>query len=184
MSVQIARRHFNVAEYYLMMEAGILSESDHVELIDGEVVEMSPIGSRHAACVDRLNKFFNKLEEVIVRVQNPIRLDDFSEPQPDITLLRMRADFYAQGHPTPSDVLLVLEVADSSTEFDRVVKLPLYAEAMIPDFWLVKLPDEKIEVFSNPSNGVYQESHDSKRGENLTSITIPGLSLSVDAILG
>src|SRR3954471_10163269 len=112
MSVQIARRHFNVAEYYRMMEAGILSESDHVELIDGEVVEMSPIGSRHAACVDRLNKFFNKLEEVIVRVQNPIRLDDFSEPQPDITLLLLRADFYAQGHPTPSDVLLVVEVAD------------------------------------------------------------------------
>jgi Uma2 family endonuclease len=123
------------------------------------------------------------LEEVIVRVQNPIRLDDFSEPQPDITLLRMRDDFYAQGHPTPSDVLLVVEVADSSTEFDRVVKLPLYAEAMIPEFWLVNLPDEKIEVFSHPSNGAYQKSHELKRGENLTSITMPSLSLSVDAIL-
>ena len=184
MSVQIARRHFNVAEYYRMMEAGILSESDHVELIDGEVVEMSPIGSRHAACVDRLNKFFNKLEEIIVRVQNPIRLDDFSEPQPDITLLRMRADFYAQGHPIPSDVLLVVEVADSSTEFDRAVKLPLYAEAMIAEFWLVNLPDEKVAVFSHPSNGEYQKSHELKRGANLTSIIIPGLSLSVDAILG
>jgi Uma2 family endonuclease len=184
MSVQIARRHFNVAEYYRMMEAGILSESDHVELIDGEVIEMSPIGSRHAACVDRLNKFFNKLDEIIVRVQNPIRLDDFSEPQPDVTLLRMRADFYAQGHPIPSDVLLVVEVADSSTEFDRVVKLPLYAESLIPEFWLVNLPDEKIEVFSQPSNGAYQKSHGLKRGDNLASITIPGLSLTVDAILG
>src|SRR5437763_15868565 len=99
MSVQIARRHFNVTDYYRMMEAGILSESDHVELIDGEVVEMSPIGSRHAACVDRLNKFLNKLNDIIVRVQNPIRLDDFSEPQPDITLLRMRTDYYAQRPP-------------------------------------------------------------------------------------
>jgi Uma2 family endonuclease len=184
MSVQIARRHFNVTEYYRMMEAGILSEVDHVELLDGEVVEMSPIGSRHAACVDRLNKFLNKLEEVIVRVQNPIRLDDFSEPQPDITLLRMRADFYAQGHPTPSDVLLVAEVADSSTEFDRVVKLPLYAEAIIPEFWLVNLPDEKIEVFSHPSNGVYQKSQELKRGEKLKSQTISDLSLSVADILG
>jgi Uma2 family endonuclease len=184
MSVQIARRHFRVAEYYRMMEAGILSESDHVELIDGEVVEMSPIGSRHAACVDRLNKFFNRLEDVIVRVQNPIRLDDFSEPQPDLTLLRMRADFYAEGHPTPSDVLLVAEVADSSTEFDRVVKMPLYAEAMIPEFWLVNLADEKVEVFSRPSNGTYQMSQELKHGENLTSQTIPDLSLSVDNILG
>ncbi len=184
MSVQIVRRHFNVAEYYRMMEAGILSESDHVELIDGEVIEMSPIGSRHAACVDRLNKFLNKLNDVIVRVQNPVRLDDFSEPQPDITLLRMRADYYAQGHPTPSDVLLVIEVADSSTEFDRVVKLPLYAEALIPEFWLVNVPDEKVEVFSHPSNGAFQQSQEFKRGENLASQTIPYLSLAVDDILG
>src|SRR5437763_16518 len=80
MSAQIVRRHFNVTEYYRMMEAGILSESDHVELIDGEVIEVSPIGSRHAACVDRLNRLFNKFEDVIVRVQSPNRLDDFSEP--------------------------------------------------------------------------------------------------------
>jgi Uma2 family endonuclease len=184
MSVQILRRHFNVAEYYRMMEAGILSESDHVELIDGEVIEMSPIGSRHAACVDRLNKFLNKLNDVIVRVQNPIRLDDFSEPQPDITLLRMRADYYAKGHPTPTDVLLVIEVADSSTEFDRVVKLPLYAEALIPEFWLVNLPDEKIEVFSPPLNGTFQKSQEFKRGETLASQAIPELSLAVGTILG
>src|SRR5215210_2908335 len=100
MSVQIARRHFNTNEYYRMVEAGILSEGDRVELIDGEVVETSPIGSRHAACVDRLNKLLNRLveQDVIVRVQNPIILDDFSEPQPDISLLRPHSDFYAEGH--------------------------------------------------------------------------------------
>jgi Uma2 family endonuclease len=167
-----------------MMEAGILSESDHVELIDGEVIEVSPIGSRHAACVDRLNRLFNKLEDVIVRVQSPIRLDDFSEPQPDITLLRLRPDFYAQGHPAPSDVLLVVEVADSSTEFDRAVKLPLCAEAMIPEFWLVNLPGEKIEVFSNASNSAYQDSQEFGRDEFVASRILPGLSLSVDSILG
>jgi Uma2 family endonuclease len=167
-----------------MMEAGILSESDHVELIDGEVVEVSPIGSRHAACVDRLNRLFNKLEDVIVRVQSPIRLDDFSEPQPDITLLRPRPDFYAQRHPAPSDVLLVVEVADSSTEFDRVVKLPLYAEATISEFWLVNLPEEKIEVFSQADNNTYQESQEFGRGEFVTSRILPDLSLSVDSILG
>jgi Uma2 family endonuclease len=184
MSVQIARRHFNVTEYYRMMEAGILSESDHVELIDGEVIEVSPIGSRHAACVDRLNRLFNKLEDVIVRVQSPVRLDEFSEPQPDITLLRPRPDFYAQGHPAPSDVLLVVEVADSSTEFDRVVKLPLYAEALLSEFWLVNLPDEKIEIFSQPANNTYQRSQGLGRGDFVTSQALPGLSLSVDSILG
>jgi Uma2 family endonuclease len=167
-----------------MMEAGILSESDHVELIEGEVIEVSPIGSRHAACVDRLNRLFNKLEDVIVRVQSPIRLDDFSEPQPDITLLRLRPDFYAQRHPAPSDVLLVVEVADSSAEFDRAVKLPLYAEALIPEFWLVNLPEEKVEVFLQASNNTYQESREFGRGELVTSRILPGLSLSVDSILG
>jgi Uma2 family endonuclease len=184
MSVQIVRRHFNVAEYYRMMEAGILSESDHVELIDGEVIEMSPIGSRHAACVDRLNKFLNKLYDVIVRVQNPIRLDNFSEPQPDITLLRTRADYYAQGHPTAADVLLVIEVADSSTEFDRIVKLPLYAESQIPEFWLVNLLDEKVEIFSQPLSGAFQKSQEFKRGETLMSQTLSDLPLAVDDILG
>src|SRR5438270_5897362 len=184
MSAQIVRRHFNVTEYYRMMEAGILSESDHVELIDGEVIEVSPIGSRHAACVDRLNRLFNKLEDVIVRVQSPIRLDDFSEPQPDVTLLRPRPDFYAQGHPAPSDVLLVVDVADSSTEFDRVVKLPLYAEAMIPELWLVNLPEEKIEIFPGPADNTYQESQELRRGESATSRALPGLSLSAVSILG
>lgn len=184
MSVQIARRYFNVAEYYRMMEAGILLESDRVELLAGEVVQMSPMGSRHAACVDRINKRFNQWQDVIVRVQNPIRLDDLSEPQPDITLVRMRADYYAQGHPTPSDVRLVVEVAEASMEFDCVVKQPLYAKARIAEFWLVNLPGERVEIFSDPSNGRYQKSMEWKRGETVTSQTIPGLSLSVDDILG
>lgn len=186
MSLQIARRHFNVTEFYRMVEAGILSEGDQVELIDGEVIEMSPIGSRHASCVDRLNKLLNRLvsQDVIVRVQNPIVLDDYSATQPDISLLQPRDDFYAQEHPAPADVLLVIEVADSSTGFDREIKLPLYAQAMIPEVWLVNLPDDLVEIYSQPSNGSYQETQVLKHGEFLVSNASLGLSLGVTAILG
>jgi Uma2 family endonuclease len=186
MSVQIARRSFTVAEYYRMAEAGILSEDDRVELLDGEVIEMSPIGSRHAACVDRLNKYLNGGSEqhFIVRVQNPIRLDDYSEPQPDITLLRARSDFYAEAHPTPADVLVIIEVADSSVELDRQVKLPLYAQAEIPEFWLANLPDDTVGFYAQPVNGVYQVAKIFGRGETVSSQMVPGLQISVDGILG
>jgi Uma2 family endonuclease len=186
MSVQIARRHFNISEYYRMTEAGILSEGDRVELLDGEVVEMSPIGSRHAACVNRLNQLLNRLvlEDVIVSIQNPIVLNEYSEPQPDISLLRPRPDFYAQGHPTPADVLLVVEVADSSTQFDREIKLPLYTQAMLPEVWLVNLPDDAVECYSQPTNGAYQVTQTLKRGESLVSPASTNLNLDVNAILG
>src|SRR3982751_4315477 len=128
MSVQIQKHYFNVDEFYLMARGGVFSEDARVELIEGEVIEMSPIGSRHAGCVDRLNALLNRSgQNVIVRVQSPIRIDDFSEPEPDIALLKPRADFYSNSHPTPADVLLIIEVAETSVEYDRGVKLPLYA---------------------------------------------------------
>jgi Uma2 family endonuclease len=186
MSVQIARRSFTVAEYYRMAEAGILSEDDRVELLDGEVIEMSPIGSRHAACVDRLNNFLSRVskQRFIVRVQNPIRLDDYSEPQPDVTLLRVRSDFYAETHPTSADVLVVIEVADSSVELDRQVKLPLYAQAEIPEFWLANLPNDTVEFYARPVNGVYQVAKIFGRGETITSQMVTNLQISVNEILG
>jgi len=186
MSVQIARRSFTVAEYYRMAEAGILSEDDRVELLDGEVVEMSPIGSHHAACVDRLNNFLSSVskQRFIVRVQNPIRLDDYSEPQPDITLLHVRSDFYAEAHPTPADVLVIIEVADSSVELDRQVKLPLYAQAGIPEFWLANLPNDTVEFYAQPVNGVYQVAKIFGRGETVTSQMVADLQMGVDEILG
>jgi Uma2 family endonuclease len=186
MSVQIARRHFNVTEYYRMAETGILSESDRVELIDGEVIEMSPIGSRHAACVDRLNQLLSLLlgKHLIVRVQNPIRLDEYSEPQPDLCLLQPRADFYAQAHPTPADVLLVVEVADSSAGFDREVKLPLYAQASVPELWIIDLPADTVEIYAQPSGRKCQKSRKLKRGEIISSETVSQLSLAANAVLG
>jgi Uma2 family endonuclease len=187
MSVQIERHHFNVDEYYRMGAAGIFSEDDRVELIEGEVIRMSPIGSRHAACVDRIvNALLSRFagHGAIVRVQNPIRLDEYSEPQPDVTLLHPRDDFYANSHPTPADVLLLVEVADSSIEYDRVIKVPLYARAGIREVWLVDLTKDTIELYAQPLNGAYQISQQAARGESLTSSSIPALTLSADAVLG
>lgn len=169
-----------------MAEVGILSEDDRVELIEGEIVKMSPIGSRHAACVDRLNRLLNRLTDLsaIVRVQSPILLNGNSEPEPDISLLRSRDDFYTGGHPMPDDVLLLIEVADTSVERDLETKLPLYARAGIPEAWLVNLTAETIEVNSRPDSGEYRETVRVKRGETVTSRTIPGLEVAADDILG
>ena len=169
-----------------MGEAGILSENDRVELIEGEILEMSPIGSRHSACVKRLNALLGRLvsQNIIVSVQDPIRLDDYSEPQPDVALIRAREDFYAEGHPAAADVLLVIEVADTSVDYDRDVKVPLYARAAIPEVWLVALPDDSIEIYTGLQDGSYREFRQAKRGESIVSQTISALTLSVDTILG
>ncbi len=129
MAAQLLRRRFTVHEYHQMGQAGILGEDDRLELLEGEIVEMAPIGSRHQAVVDRLTRLFsNRLgDAAVVRVQGPVRLGEETEPQPDLLLLAPRADFYASAHPGPDDVLLLVEVSDSSTEYDREMKLPLYA---------------------------------------------------------
>jgi Uma2 family endonuclease len=186
MSVQIARRYFNVTEFYSMAEAGVFSEDDRVELIEGEILEMSPIGSRHAACVGRLTELFGQQvgRKAIIRVQNPIQLNDYSEPLPDISLLKRRADFYAGNHPTPADVLLIVEVADTSVDYDRNIKLPIYAQANIPEVWLINLPKNVVEVYTRPEEDKYQKSRKFKRGEFLVSTQVADLSLSVDDVLG
>jgi len=179
MSVQIPRRHFNVTEYYRMAAAGVFSEDDRVELIEGEVIEMNPIGSRHAACVGRLTKLLEWLvgDHSIVWVQNPVQVNEYSEPLPDVTLLEARDDFYSQANPQPPAVLLIIEVADSSVEYDRGIKIPLYAQAGIPEVWLVNLPEETIENYTQPRNDPYQEIRVIKRSESLASKSIPTLSL-------
>lgn len=169
-----------------MAEAGILTEDDRVELIEGEIVEMSPIGRRHAACVNRLNALLNRHlgQAAIISIQNPVRIDDYSEPEPDVALLKPREDFYAEGHPTPSDVLLVVEVADTSVEYDRDMKLPLYARAGIAEVWLVNLPQETIEIYRQPLDETYREIRLVKRGESLASQAVSNLMLDANDILG
>jgi Uma2 family endonuclease len=186
MSVQIARHWFTVAEYNRMGETGIFSEDDRVELIEGEIFEMSPIGKRHAACVDILVELFSEQlrRKVIVRVQNPIQLGNYSEPQPDIALLKRRDDFYRNAHPTSADVLLVIEVADTTLEYDRQIKVPLYARAGVAEVWLVNLLDEQIEIYTQPANEAYQSQRQAGRGESINSPNTFNLTLSVDDILG
>ncbi|HLM56428.1 MAG TPA: Uma2 family endonuclease [Pyrinomonadaceae bacterium] len=186
MSVQIARRQFTVDEFYRMAKVGIFTEDDRVELIDGEVVEMSPIGSRHASCVNRLNRLFLRLPDgaAVVIVQNPLRLNKKSEPVPDVVVAKPRADFYAESHPGPGDVLLVVEVADTTLRYDRRVKVPLYARAGIPEVWIVNLVRGVIEVYARPDGDSYSEIRKAERGEVLTPLLMPSLTLAVEDITG
>ncbi len=186
MGTDLQRRLFTADEYHRMAEAGVLGEDDRVELVDGEIVEMSPIGSPHAACVDRLNVLLQRLGGVqgIVRVQSPIRLNAHSEPQPDLSILRHRADFYAAAHPTPEDVLLVVEVADTSLRYDRDVKIPLYARAGIAEAWLVDLLNGSVDIFTQPSERGYQQSRRVGRDARMTSPALPSATLLVSDILG
>ena len=186
MTTQLSRRLFTVHEYYRMADAGILTEDDRVELIEGEIVQMAAIGSRHAACVDRLNQLFSArvAERAIVRVQNPVRLSERSEPQPDLALLRPRPDFYATAHPMPQDVLLVVEVADTSAGIDPAEKLPLYARSGIPEAWLVDLQEDRVEVHRQPTRRGYQEVRYLERGNRLAPDAFPDLTLAVDDVLG
>lgn len=186
MSRQLAKYWISVDEYERMGEAGIFGEDARLELLEGEIYELSPIGSPHAACVTILHRLLTLKysDKMIVISQNPIRLNDFSEPQPDIALLRWRDDFYKQEHPTPDDILLIIEVADSTVETDRSYKMPLYAKAGIAEMWLVNLPEEQIELFATPANGEYQTNITFKRGDEAQSQTIKDLSIKVSDILG
>ncbi|MEL6717484.1 MAG: Uma2 family endonuclease [Bacteroidota bacterium] len=159
MTLQIKKRLLEVKEYHRMIDANILSEDDRVELIHGEIIEMSPIKSFHASHVMRINHFLSNIvdEEVIVNVQNPILIPDYSEPEPDIALLKWDDDFYYEKHPQPADVILLIEVADSSLEYDQNIKLPLYATAQIPECWIINLREKQIEVYQHPKNGLYKQ---------------------------
>jgi Uma2 family endonuclease len=185
MPARLLTRRFTVEEYSRMAQAGILTEDDRVELIEGAVVEMAAIGSRHAACVGRLTAVLSAAQTGgIVWVQNPIRLGEHSEPQPDLVLLRPRPDFYASAHPGPGDVLLLIEVSETSADADREVKVPLYARAGIAEVWLVDLEAEGIEVYRQPSAEGYRVSRQARRGETLSPEAFPDLTLAADEILG
>lgn len=186
METELQRRRFTADEYHRMAEAGVLLADDRVELVDGEIVEMTPIGSHHAACVDRLNVLLQRslAGHGIVRVQGPVRLDAHSEPQPDLSVLRSRADFYASAHPSPVDVILVVEVADASLRYDREIKVRLYARAGIRETWLVDLQNERVAVFTDPTPQGYRASRQIRRGDRLTSQALPAASFLVDEMLG
>ncbi|MEA2573516.1 MAG: hypothetical protein QOH93_814 [Chloroflexia bacterium] len=182
---QPSRHRFSVDEYYKMTEVGILSEDDRVELIEGEIVNMAPIGIRHAKCVDNLTELFGLLlpRKVRLRVQNPIRLGHNTEVQPDVTLLRRR-DYSQAQQPGPEDVLLVVEVSDTTLIKDRREKMPLYAQAGIPEVWIVNLQQDRIEVYSQPEGGTYQATRRLRSGQSLAVPGFPEAKVKVEEVLG
>lgn len=183
---KLGEMSFTVDDYYKMIELGILPEDSRTQIIGGKLIEVMPIGSRHASVVEILNRFFirNFEDEFLVRTQNPARLNDYDEPQPDLALVKFRKDFYRGHHPTAEDVLLIIEVADSTLKFDRETKIPLYAAAEIPEIWLINIKRNLIIIHTKPINGEYQNSRIVRRKETLQSETVPNISIEVDKILG
>ena len=185
MTAEVARRAFSVDEYHRMVVAGVLGENDHVELLDGEVRQMSLIGPYHAAVVKRLMVLVNRQlpHTLLLSVQDPIQLPPYNEPQPDIAVLYARDDFYAAAHPTPEDVLLVVEVADTSASYDRNEKLPRYAQAAISEVWIVDLNALVIEQYTRPVMGQYRTKQPWEQGQTVEATSVP-LQLAVDQVLG
>jgi Uma2 family endonuclease len=181
----LTTHRFTAEEYHRMAETGLLKPDARVELLDGEIIDMSPIGPPHGGVSKRLNHLFTESAKGrwIVSVQDPVRLDDYSEPQPDLMLLRLTPDFYSSRHPGPKDVLLLIEVADTSLDVDREKKLPAYARAGISEVWIVNVPDKAIEVYRGPSMGGYQSISTVRAGEKASSLAFPDVTVEVAELL-
>jgi Uma2 family endonuclease len=185
-AIQLTPRRFTAVEYYQMIDAGVFAEDERLELIDGEIVEMSPIGNPHSACVRRLIKLLSQLcsERAIVDAQDPVVAGVAYVPQPDLALLRPRADFYASQTPTPADCFLVIEVGDTSAEFDRQIKMPRYARGGVTELWLVDLQRDVVVVYQDPVGDAYQHVQVFRRGEAIPLGVAQGGRVPVQAILG
>ena len=183
MAVPVPRRLFTVDEYYAMAKHGILKPDERVELLDGEIVKMCAIGSPHAWCVKRLVRTFSPFpDRFTLSIQDPLRLNDLSEPEPDIVLLQ--PDAPEDRHPEPQDALLVIEVADSSIQIDRRRKRPMYARAGIPEYWIVDLTTDHIEIVRDPSRARYRSVTLLRRGAVVSPQFAPDIVVDVSTILG
>lgn len=184
MPPDVTKRLLNVDEFIQMAEQGILLPGERVELIRGEMIEMSPIGSHHQSTVDSLNALLTVItyKKAIVRTQGPVFLDEYSLPQPDLSLLKYRNDFYRAKHPGPEDIALLIEVSKTSYDFDRKVKAPLYAEAGIPEYWIIDLERQRIEIFREPQNGAYQSVISAGKTDEI-SVEALNLTFQVSEIL-
>lgn len=184
MTIQLDQRLLTVKEYHQMVAAGILGEDDPIELLNGQLINRSPVGSNHAACVEKIDELLKDLlrGKAMVRSQNPITLSDLSEPEPDIAIVQKKENYYADRHPTPKEVFLVIEVADSSLEKYRQAKLPLYARAQIPEYWIVNLEKREIEVYETPLDDQYRSRHIYQPEDELT-IAPFGVRIAVEALL-
>ncbi|AUC62336.1 putative dioxygenase [Cyanobacterium sp. HL-69] len=181
----LPRKKFAIEEYHQIITSGVLKEDYLIELINGEIFEMSPVGFKHASCVKKINYLFaEKLgSKVIIGVQDPIKLNNNSEPQPDIVLLKPRKDFYANDHPTVEDIFLLIEVADSSIDYDRTFKIPIYAENKVQEVWLVDLNQNLLEVYQNPQKNYYQNITKLSSEDSLTLSQPEAITIKLDRIL-
>jgi Uma2 family endonuclease len=168
-----------------MAQTGILAPDDRVELVNGEIVEMTPMGPRHASRTRHIAKLLERLagDEALVSIQLPVTLG-FAEPYPDVSVAHWRADLYETAHPTPAEVLLLVEVADSTVLFDRNVKSEMYAQAGIAEYWVVDLPRDSVAVFRSPRGDRYAEVRELSRGESFVSPALGGREVRVDDLLG
>jgi Uma2 family endonuclease len=178
------RRKISADQFEQMGRTGILGPEARVELLAGELIEMAPIGSRHAAAVAFLTRRFTRAvgDATLVWAQNPLRLADDSEPQPDLMLLRPKADCYRSAHPRPQDVLLLIEVADATLRFDRETKLPLYARHGIAEVWILDLDAERLEIYREPAAGGYRRKLERQGAESIAPVALSTVMLEVRAI--
>jgi Uma2 family endonuclease len=185
MSTERARLQFTTDHVERMVATGILNEDDRVELIDGDLVTMSPIGNHHAYCVNTLNHLLVMTlhTKALISVQNSVELDLHNLPQPDLVALKARRDRYRHTKPQPSDIFLVIEVSDSTVRYDRMVKMPLYARFGIREAWLIDLPGQIIEIYTHPRDGVYRRSKSFRPGETVQSVRLPELSIAANELL-
>lgn len=182
----ITRKRFTVDEYHRMSDIGLFPEDKRFELIRGEILEMPGAKPPHSGRVNRLNHLFvSRLgDSVTVSVQNPSSIDDYSEPVPDVSLLKPRLDFYTKNHPLPEDVLLVIEISHTTLRFDTRIKGPLYAEAGIPEYWILNIPQNILEVRTDPVNERYTRLQTLKPGDMVTPHAFPQVSFRIEEILG
>lgn len=184
MTTLISPHRFTTDDYHRLVGAGALHEDDRVELIDGQIHDMMPIGPFHGGCVKWLSKRFQSLsgDRWITSTQDPVVLSEHDEPQPDLTLLRPTDDFYANAHPRAEDVFLLIEVSDSTLQLDREKKLPLYARYGIHEVWIVNLQDEAVEVYRKPTGGSYTVNRTAHSGEQLSPAAFEDASIDLDAM--
>lgn len=182
----LPHRKFTVEEYHHFIETGIFSPEERLELWEGEFIEMSPIGKRHAGTVSALSEMLKDFlgKRVLVWTQNPIVLNNFSEPEPDIALLKRRDDFYRTVNATADDVLLIIEVADSTVKYDCDIKFPKYAENGIPEAWLIDLENDRVEIHTQPTPNGYRLVKILHRGDIAESSVFEEIKIAVENILG
>ena len=184
--VELARRRFTAAEFFRLVEIGVLAEGDRVELIQGDLIEMSPIYITHISTLNRLVWMLSNAlgKQVILSVQNPVQLSEDNLPQPDVAVFRFQEKFYSEQHAKPEDILLIIEVADSSLRYDQRVKSKLYGTAGIADYWIVNLPERQIEVYREPRPNGYRTVTTYAPGETLSPLAFPDVVLQVEQIMG